>query len=127
MKKLLYVAMMALTVGLMASCAAKSGSSDFYKNGKEPEIDLEKATVNGVKYDDETNKCWKYTVSTTVAGITGTADTYTWGTEFVMVAACEYAMYTAAQAPLTKAKYSYAEVPGKDQDACEELAEKNNK
>ena len=118
---------MALTVGLMASCAGKSGSSDYYKNGKEPEVDFEKATVNGVKYDDETNKCWKYTVTTTTLGISASADSYTWGTEFTMVYACELTMYTAAQTGISKAKYSYVEVPGTDQKECEDLASENNK
>ncbi len=126
MKKLLYVAMMALTVGLMASCAGKQGSSDYYKNGKEPVINFDEGTVNGVKYDAETNKCWKFTVTTTTLGIAVSKDDYTWGTEWAMVAACEETMYIVAQTGVSKAKYSYVEVPGKDQNACEELSEKAN-
>ncbi|MBO4689303.1 MAG: hypothetical protein J5621_00345 [Paludibacteraceae bacterium] len=125
MKKFFYVALMALTVAF-TSCGGKAGSSDFYNNGKEPEINYEEATVNGVKYNDTDNKCWKYTITTTVAGFSGTADTYVWGTEFAIVAACEWAMYTAHEVPLTKAKYSFAPALGADtEEACEELEENN--
>lgn len=119
MKKLLYVAMMALTVGLMASCAGKSGGSDYYKNGKTPDIDVNKSTVNSVKYDNETEKCWKYTIKTTTLGITVSSDTYEWATEFVMVAANEEAMYLVAQSGVSKASYTYVEAPAyKDSEAC---------
>ncbi len=119
MKKLLYVAMMALTVGLMASCAGKSGGSDYYKDGKTPDINVNESTVNGVKYDNTNEKCWKYTVNTTTMGITVGVDEYTWGTEFVMIAACEEAMYLVAQSGVSKATYSYVEAPAyKDSEAC---------
>ena len=125
MKKLLYVAIMALTVGLMASCAGKSGGSDYYKGGKTPDIDVNKSTVNGVKYDNETEKCWKYTIKTTTLGITVSSDTYEWATEFVMVAANEEAMYLVAQSGVSKASYSYVEAPSyKDSEACLENNEK---
>ena len=117
MKKLFYVAAVALTM-IFASCSG-SGSSDYYKNGKEPEIDFEKATVNGVKYDDETEKCWVYTIETVTLGIKASADTYTWGTEFSLVAANEEAMYAWAKAGVGKAKYSYREAPAyKTSDEC---------
>jgi len=125
MKKLLYVAIMALTVGLMASCAGKSGSSDYYKNGKTPDINVNENTVNGVKYDNTNEKCWKFTINTTTMGITVGADEYTWATEFVMVAACEESMYLIAQSGVSKASYSYVEAPSyKDSEACLENNEK---
>ena len=126
MKKFFYVALMALTVGLMSSCGGAQGSSDFYKDGKEPEINYNDGTVNGVKYNDTDNKCWKYSITTTVAGFSATADTYIWGTEFAIVSACEMAMYVAHETPLTKAKYTFAPVVGVDtEEACEELEENN--
>ena len=100
-----------------------SRTSDYYKDGREPEIDYEKATVNGVKYDNETNKCWKYTITTTVLGISASSEDYSWGTEFAMVCACELCMYQAAQTSVTKAKYSYVEVPNTDENKCSELSQ----
>ncbi len=126
MKKLFYVAIMALAV-VFTSCAGKSGSSDFYNNGKEPEIDFNAGTVNGVKYNDTDNKCWVYTTKITVAGLSSkSSDTYIWGTEFAMVAACETAMYVAHETPLTKASYTYKEVIA-DEEGCEELMDEYNK
>ena len=114
--------MMAIAVAF-TSCGVGvgNGSSEQYKGGKEPEVDFDKATVNGIVYDNETEKCWKFTIKTTTLGITASADDYTWGTEFEMVFACEETMYIVAQAGLSKAKYSYVVVPGADEDKCEEL------
>ena len=117
MKKFFYLAVVALAT-VFASCSG-NGSSDYYKNGKEPEIDFDKATVNGVKYDNETEKCWVYTIETTTLGIKASADTYTWGTEFALVASNEEAMYLVAKAGVSKAKYSYREAPAyKNSDDC---------
>ena len=116
MKKFFYLAVIALAT-VFASCSG-NGSSDYYKNGKEPEIDFDKATVNGVKYDAETEKCWVYTIETVTLGIKASADTYTWGTEFALVAANEETMYLAAKTGV-KAKYSYREAPAyKTSDEC---------
>lgn len=119
MKKFFYVALMALTVGLMAGCSAKSGSSDYYKDGKEPQIDFNEGTVNGVKYDTKTETCWKFTVKTTTLGITASATEYTWGTEWSVYAACEETMYFVAQAGVSKASYSVIEAPlYDDSESC---------
>ena len=121
MKKFLYVAIMALTMGLLASC---SGSSSKYtQGGPEPSIDTEKSTVNGVSYDNKTEKCWKVTthVSASVMGVTATSDevTYDWCTEFELVATYEYAMWTTAQAGrYANASYSYVATGDKDYESC---------
>lgn len=128
MKKLLYVALMALTVGLMASCAGKSGGSDYYKDGKTPVIDEKNCTVNGTKYDNEKEKCWKVIVKGTGRFDFGFAmvdlkqdqseEGYVWGTQFEMVAGCETLMYTAAKTG-TKASYSFSEASAyKDSESC---------
>jgi len=54
MKKLLYVAVMALTMGLFASCGPRASI------GREPEIDNTNATINGVHYDNTEYACWKF-------------------------------------------------------------------
>ena len=119
MKKFFQVALMALTVAFMASCKGESGSSSYYANGKEPQIDFNEGTVNGKKYDTEKETCWKYTIKTTTLGISASASEYTWGTEWAMVAACEETMYIAAQTGITKASYSYVEAPQfKDSESC---------
>lgn len=121
MKKFLYLAIMALTVGFFASCSAGANSSDYYKDGKEPQIDFDKYTVNGKAYDNKTEKCWKWTMKATVMGITTSTDEYLWGTEFTLVSACEYAMYTYAQANAvvnSKASYTYIQTSDLDSEEC---------
>ena len=113
MKKFFYLAVIALAT-VFASCAGE-GSSDYYKNHK-LNIDWDKCEVNGHKYDNETEKCWKVTTTATVMGVTATADSYAWSTEFVLVAAEETAM---ASTVVGKSKYSYVEAPAyKDSDSC---------
>ena len=115
MKKFFYVAVMAVAA-FMVSCSGGNGS-DYYKN-HELQIDWEKGTVNGKAYNTETEKCWKTSIKTTYLGITGTADEYTWGTEFALVAGCETAMATSCAAGI-KSSYSYAEAPSfKDSESC---------
>lgn len=125
MKKFFYVALMALAVAL-TSCGVGvgQGNSDYYKGGKEPQIDFDKATVNGIAYNNTDKHCYKFTVKTTTLGITVGADDYMWGTEFDLVAACEYTMFTVAQTGISKASYSYVIEVGADQNKCEELSEK---
>lgn len=61
MKKILSIALMALAVCMLYNCSGKSNEI------KEPVIDKEKGTVNGIRYDKETYKCWlfegEYTIS----------------------------------------------------------------
>lgn len=127
MKKFFYVALMAIAVAF-TSCGlgVGNGSSEQYKNGKEPEIDLNNNSVNGIVYDNETEHCYKFTVKTTTLGISASADSYTWGTEFEVVFACEESMYIVAQTGISKASYKYVIVPGADEDKCDELASNAN-
>ncbi|MCR5533156.1 MAG: hypothetical protein K6F10_04670 [Paludibacteraceae bacterium] len=80
MKKYFYVAIMALTLGMFAGCTGVSAP-------KEPVIDEEAGTVNGVKYDNETYKCWLVETEST-SSCTGetpeqSSDKYLWWmTEF---------------------------------------------
>ena len=117
MKKFFYVAVIALTA-VFASCSGGNGS-DYYKDGKEPQVDTDKHTVNGKAYDAEKEKCWLVTTKTTVLGVSASADTYTWGTEFDLVWANEEAMYIVAQAGVSTASYKYKEAPKyKNSDDC---------
>ena len=128
MKKFLYLAIMALTVGFFASCSAGSNSSDYYKNGKEPQIDYDKATVNGKKYDNKTWKCWCWTMTTTVLDKTTSAEEYLWGTEFDLVAVCEAEMYAFSLANKildAKASYTYIQTPDQDPEECHKHNDKN--
>ena len=88
MKKLIYIAMMALTMGFMASCGSYSNTTTTA-----PEIDEQNATINGVHYDNEVYKCWlwKYWSKITYSGWAANEDNhneedsgeeYLWQTEF---------------------------------------------
>lgn len=128
MKKFLYLAIMALTVGFFASCSAGANGSDYYKDGKEPQIDFNNATVNGKKYDNQKEKCWCWTMKQTVMGITTSSEEYLWGTEFDLVAACETAMYAYAQAnTVINAKASYTYIHAALYLDSEECLENNDK
>lgn len=117
MKKFFYLAVIALAT-VFASCTG-GNCSDYYKDGKEPQVDTDKHTVNGKVYDDEKEQCWKVTVKTTILGVTGTADSYTWGTEFDLVWANEEAMYAVAKAGVSTASYKYQAAPKyKNSDDC---------
>lgn len=121
MKKFLYLAIMALTVGFFASCSAGSNSSDYYKNGKKPQIDYDKATVNGKKYDNKTWKCWCWTKTATDRDQTISTKNYLWGTEFDLVAFCEAEMYAFSLANKildAKASYTYIQTSDQDSEAC---------
>ena len=128
MKKFLYLAIMALTVGFFASCSAGGNGSEYYKDGKTPQIDSDKATVNGKKYDNKTEKCWNWTMQSTIAGNTTSENHYIWGTEFDLVSTCEEAMYTFALANNfvnAKATYKYVQEPlYTDSESCLELNDK---
>jgi len=103
------------------------GCSDYYKDGREPQIDYDKATVNGKKYDNQKEKCWCWTMKQTDMGVTTSTEEYRWETEFELVAACETAMYTFAQvyADLNaKASYTYINAPYYDSEECLENNDK---
>ena len=81
MKKLFYLAIMAITLGVFTSCGPSASV------GPEPEIDEENATIDGKKYDNLTSYCWyfegKYTEKCTGESAESDTDTkYFWGTEF---------------------------------------------
>ena len=113
MKKFFYLAVIALAT-VFASCAGE-GTSDYYKNHK-LNIDWDKCEVNGHKYDNEKEQCWKVESKSTVLGATVTTETYEWETEFVLVASWETAM--AGVAGVGKSSYSYIATTDKDSDAC---------
>jgi len=116
MKKFFAMAIMALTVVLMASCGS-GNSSKYTPGGPEPQIDYNAGTVNGVAYENRTNKCWKLTTSYYYI-VNVSADVYTWGTEFEVVAAGEMAMYEFAQIGYGNAKYSYSVTTDQDYNSC---------
>ena len=119
MKKFFYVALMALTVGFFASCGNNNGmgSSDFYKDGKQVDINYNEGTINGTKYDTQNEQCWKVTATQKLI-VTVTVDEYIWGPEFEAVAFGEGLMWTYAQTGI-KASYKYAPAPAfKDSESC---------
>lgn len=117
MKKFFAMAVMALTVAFMASCAGSGSSSRYTAGGEGPKVDTENATINGKHYDDTVNKCWKMTVTQSYI-VTVNVDEYIWGTEYLCVLTGEELMWTYAQTGI-RASYKYAEAPSfKDSDAC---------
>lgn len=74
MKKLFYVAFMALTLGLFTGCTNVSV-------GNEPKLDEEKSTLNGKSYDNTTYKCWEFTWEYTEK-TTGEADEHESGVDY---------------------------------------------
>ena len=115
MKKFIYVAVMAIAV-VFASCKSESNSSEYYKN-HELQIDINAGTVNGVVYDNTTDKCWKTTITTKTFGISSTVVDYEWGTQFSVVAGCETAMaavYAVKAIGNSKATYTCVEAPEYD-------------
>jgi len=123
MKKLLYVAVMALTMGFFASCNGGPGTSMQYDEGENPKINIEDGTVNGKTYDAEHEKCWEMKLSAKYpyAG-TITETTYQWGTEFVIVAAGETAVASLNHEGVP-AGYSYSATSIDNYGDCQD---KNN-
>ena len=123
MKKFLYVALMAVAV-FMASC--NQGGSNYYKTHKLV-VDDEAGTINGVKYDQTTEKCWKVTMTETYMGVSASDTEHMWGSEFTVVLGCETAMAAVAELGVGSATYSYSVEPSaKDYDACKALDNQNN-
>ena len=119
MKKFMYVALMALTLGFMASCSGgSSASSDKYADGKEPSIDWNKGTVNGDSFDNTTEKCWKMHFTTTVNGYSSSYDQWVFGTEFQVVSTGELWLAEMAHIGNNKSTYSYKESGEKDYESC---------
>ena len=57
MKKFIYVAVMALTLGFFSNCTPRASV------GNEPKLDEQNSTLNGVFYDNTVYKCWEFTWS----------------------------------------------------------------
>ena len=118
MKKLLYVAVMALTMGFFASCNNGPSTGMKYAEGENPNVNVQDGTVNGKEYDNTTAKCWKWTLAESLPGYGSASDTsYAWGTEFEMVVAAEHAVAVANHNGIN-AGYSYKEVEATDSEAC---------
>ena len=97
----------------------KAMDSDRYKNGVEPQIDSEKGTVNGIKYDNTKEQCWEITTSMYILGMDVSSVSYVWGTEFIVVANVEYTLYTCAQTGFG-GNCSYKVSTINDQESCED-------
>ena len=134
MKKIFYVAVMAVLVAFTSGCQVEDCTSAYYKYHK-LRVDSKKHTVNGKEYNAEIEKCWKVTTEEsmpTVKGGYGSKDSYRWGTnaktlysykwatEFELVVACETDMREYAEIEIN-AKYSYEEASEYDTyDKCAE-------
>ena len=117
MKKFLCGALIALTAIFMASCKSGGGSSAYTKGGEAPKIDYEAGTVNGKAYDNKTEACWEVSMSVSSKGVSGKTTSYSWTTEFAIVAMGEQSMYEYAQMGVD-ASYSYSKNSVKDYDSC---------
>ena len=98
MKKIFY-SIFAVAALALTSCAGGAG-------GVNP-LDLDAS-----KCDNETEKCWKYTVS--VAGVS--EDAYVWGTEKYVVEILQTAYKGSAEA--AGISVSLAETAGDDAESC---------
>ena len=62
MKKLLYVAVMALTMGFFVSCNNGPRLEMKYAEGEWPQAAIVVGVLNGQRYDQTTKKCWELTL-----------------------------------------------------------------
>ena len=125
MKKLLYVAVMALTMGFFASCNNGPSTGMKYAEGENPTVNALNGTVNGQAYDMTTAKCWKWTLAESLPGYGSASKTsYAWGTEFEMVVGAENAVAVANHQGI-EAGYEYKEVDAADSEACNNLNEED--
>ena len=122
MKKFLCGALIALTAIFMASCKSGGGSSAYTKGGEAPKIDYEAGTVNGKAYDNKEEACWEVSMSVSSKGVSGKTTSYSWATEFAIVAMGEQSMYEYAQMGVD-ASYSYSKDSAKDYEACDKQNE----
>lgn len=119
MKKFI-LAILALVTVVFSACKMGGNGSDYYIGRDEPKIDAEKGTVNGVKYDNKTAKCWEWIMTAKTQSEKQETYHYVWGTQFQLVAICEMAMFTASRTGIV-AEYAYVEAPKyKTEEACEE-------
>lgn len=118
MKKFIYVAVMALVTVAFTACKSGYNGSEYYKDGKEVVVDYDKCTINGVKYDDQTEKCWMWTLKEKSSGTTLSFDYYVWCTQFELVLTCEHEMYACSKSGRV-AEYAFIESPShKDANSC---------
>ena len=118
MKKLLYVAVMALTMGFFASCNNGPSTGMKYAEGENPTINVVDGTVNGKAYDNTTEKCWKWTLVERIPGVGSASETrYEWGTEFAVIAGLEQGVALANHNGI-EAGYDCKEVEASDSEAC---------
>jgi hypothetical protein len=120
MKKFLYVALMAIVTFAFSACKSNFNGSDYYTDGRQVVVDYNKCTVNGVKYDNTTEKCWMWTLKEKTGGAAISLDYYVWCTEFVLAVTCETEMYECSRSGRI-AEYAYIQAPSyKSADACEQ-------
>ena len=122
MKKILSVAIVALTMVFLSSCGG-GGSYQYEQGDPMPSINASKGTVNGHSYDTSKNCCWKvtfnYTIQSNGSKTKGSEVTYEWGTEFEIVSVHEMAMWTYAQAgKYAAASYSYVKTSESTYEDC---------
>lgn len=120
MKKLIYVAILAIMV-VFAGCKSGSNSTDYYAGGNKVTVDEATGRINGVKYDTTTPKCWMWTLIEKSRGTEVKFNYYVWATEFDLVYDCEMEMYDAARNGRIAA-YEYMEAPSKKNEYDCELA-----
>ena len=138
MKKFMFFAVMAMTLGFMTSCLpGATYTTDL------PIIDNIKHTIDGRQYDNETYRCWEITITTTETAsgdfddesvtASGTPEVeveYQWGTEFGLRSIYEMARYLgnysisggsyASGGATATFKYEMKVVEGVDESQCNE-------
>ena len=121
MKKFLYAAVMALTMGFFASCNGGPGTGMKYAEDENPQINYDSGSVNGKTYDNTTDKCWEVKMAVKVP-YAGTANTtsYDWCSEFLIVSTAESAIAEWNHQGLA-AGYSYKEVSAGNSEDCKDL------
>lgn len=124
MKKVLYAAVMALTMGFLASCNNGPSTGMKYGEDENPQINYQDGTVNGKTYDNETAKCWELTLSATYPYVGMVTETsHDWCTECVIVATGEEFVAESNHGGIS-AGYSYKEAAGaSDYESCHALDE----
>ena len=121
MKKLLYVAVMALTMGFFASCNNSPSTSVKYEEGQNPTINAQDGTVNGKAYDNTVEKCWELSMAIKAPGYGNASETsYVWGTEWFVVSVGEASVATWNHQGIA-AGYEYKGANAADYETCKAL------
>ena len=121
MKKFFYVAVMALTMGLFASCGSGVSTGTKYAEDENPVINRVEHSVNGIVYDNTEEKCWElnFAISVPYAGKV-TSTSYSWATEFSLIIAAETEVAQYNHDGIA-AGYEYKSVEAENDDACYKL------